>query len=328
VVFGDGEAVADDDEAFGLAGLEVHGLLQALIDPGLAALQAAETAGEVADNHEAGHRVQGPALAAPDLRAVITAQVARFQRAGQLPMAEQGRRAAQDLVHIGVGLFDAWGELQALYPLPAPRQPLRFAAAGLQLDDWLTPLRCAPGAPAAPVWLQLSPSRLCSDPAKRTLRRELLIPVWIGLLAAAACGVPVRAVLVGRDASVTLDAPPQADAAALLQTLMQAWRDGMASPLPLAARTALALLAGGDAVGVYEGRSFPRGAAPAEGDEPCLARAYPDFESLVADGRFVAAAEALFGPMLRWIDDHATVRLHAEPGTTSDEANAAEVAHG
>ena len=264
-------------------------------------------------NDGAGHCVQGPAFAAPDLRSVITAQVARVQRAGRLPMAESGRRAAQDLADTGVALFDARCDLQALYPVQAPRQPLRFDAAGLQLDDWLTPLRCAPGAPAEGVWLQLSPSRLCDDLVKLKPRCDALIPTWIALLAAAACGLPVRAVLVGRDATVTLDAPPQADAAAALQTLMQAWRDGMVSPLPLAARTALALLAGGDPVGVYEGRSFPRGGQPAEGDEPCLARLYPDFESLAADGRFGAAAEALFGPMLRWIDGHATVRLHAAP---------------
>ena len=104
---------------------------------------------------------------------------------------------------------------------------------------------------------------------------------------------------------------------------MQAWRDGMASPLPLAARTALALLAGGDPVGVYEGRSFPRGGMPAEGDEPCLARLYPDFESLAVDGRFGAAAEALFGPMQRWIDGHATVRLHAAPAIAAVAATGA-----
>ena len=322
VVFGDGEALADDDEAFGLAGLQAHGLLQALIDRGLAALLAAEATGPAAGRH------------APDLRAVIAGQVARFQRAGCLPMAEQGRRAAQDLTETGVGMFVAWCELQSLYPVPAPRQPLRFDAAGLQLDDWLGPLRCAPDAPTGPVWLQLSPSRLCDDPVKRKPRREVLIPVWVSLLAAAACWVPVRAVLVGRDATVTLDAPSQADARAALQTLMQAWRDGMASPLPLAARTALALLAGGDTVGVYEGRSFPRGGLPAEGDEPCLARLYPDFEALAADGRFAAAAEALFGPMQRWIDSHATVRLHDDADADGDgdvtaaEATAAGPAHG
>ena len=334
VVFGDGEAVADDDETFGLDGLQAHSLLQALIDAGLAALQAAETAGAAvgtvvgaaSGNDGAGHCVQGPAFAAPDLRSVITAQVARVQRAGRLPMAESGRRAAQDLADTGVALFDAWCDLQALYPVQAPRQPLRFDAAGLQLDDWLTPLRCAPGAPAEGVWLQLSPSRLCDDLVKLKPRCDALIPTWIALLAAAACGLPVRAVLVGRDATVTLDAPPQADAAAALQTLMQAWRDGMVSPLPLAARTALALLAGGDPVGVYEGRSFPRGGQPAEGDEPCLARLYPDFESLAADGRFGAAAEALFGPMLRWIDGHATVRLHAAPAIAAIAAIATPAA--
>ena len=197
--------------------------------------------------------------------------------------------------------------------------------------------RGAPGSTAEWVWLQLSPSRLCDDLVKLKPRRDALIPTWVSLLAAAACGVSVRAVLVGRDATVTLDAPPQADAAAALQTLMQAWRDGMVSPLPLAARTALALLAGGDPVGVYEGRSFPQGGLPAEGDEPCLARLYPDFESLAADGRFGAAAEALFGPMLRWIDGQATVRLHAAPAiaaiaatdaTDATQSTAAGAAHG
>jgi exodeoxyribonuclease V gamma subunit len=301
VVFGDGVPADDDDEAFGLDGLAAYGLLQELIDDGLAALQ-----GDAAT-------VQ-PAAGAARVSAQIACQVARIQRAGRLPMAEPGRRAAQDLLQTGVQMFRRWTTLQALYPLAAPREPLRCGVDGLQLDDWLAGLRLPPDGQGLPVWFELSASRLCqksgADPEKLTVQPDKLIAAWVRSVAASACGVPARGVIVGPDASVTVEPPAGADAVAALQTLVQAWGAGMAEPLPLAARTGLASAAGAaDPALVYEGSSF--GAGRGERDEPCLARQFPDFEALAADGRFALLAEALYGPMLVWIDQQVSVTPHA-----------------
>ncbi len=309
VVFGDDLEADQDDEAFGLDGLSAHGLLQSLIDDGLAALQAGAA------------RPDDPAVRV----ARLTHQVGRLQRAGRLPMAEPGRRAGQWLLETGVQMFGCWAELQALYPLAAPREPLRLGAAGLELDDWLDGLRAAPGSDMPRVWLALSASRLCdrpgTDPTKRSVQPDKLIAAWVRSLAASACGVPARGVIVGQDASVTVEPLPTDEAQSALQALMAAWRDGMTAPLPLAARSGLAL-AGGvvDPSPIYEGRSF--GGGRGEGDEPCLARQFPDYAALSADGRFAQLAQVLYGPLVAWTASQVSFKLHAAPDLAEMAGNA------
>ncbi|HQZ32747.1 MAG TPA: hypothetical protein PLG89_12905, partial [Arenimonas sp.] len=53
-----------------------------------------------------------------------------------------------------------------------------------------------------------------------------------------------------------------------------------------------------------------------EGTEPCLARIYPDFEALSADGRFEALAHGVCGPLADWAT--LQVRVQAHPGGGAD----------
>jgi exodeoxyribonuclease V gamma subunit len=136
-------------------------------------------------------------------------------------------------------------------------------------------------------------------------------------LVASTCGIFVQGVIVGRDATVTVNPLPADEAAAALATLMRTWREGMTAPLPLASKTALAWGAGaGDVAVVYEGSSYPRGGARGEVEEACLSRMFPDYASLRADGRFDDLAARLFGPILEWVRVHVTVSPHdtAEAG--------------
>jgi exodeoxyribonuclease V gamma subunit len=186
--------------------------------------------------------------------------------------------------------------------------PLRFECDGVVLADALAGLRAAPEPSALPLWLDLLPSRLCLDARRRSVRPERLIGPWVRALAAGACGVPVQGVLVGRDATLTIRPLAAAAAAATLAALLRAWREGMEAPLPVALRTALASLGrAGDVAAVYEGGPYQRG----EVEEPCLARAYPDFEALDAQGRFAGCAARLYGPLLQWIEDQVTLQPHA-----------------
>ena len=213
-------------------------------------------------------------------------------------------------------MFGCWVDLQSRYPQALPKQPLRLLCEGEAIDDWQDGLRCPAGQPEAAVWLQLSASRLSDDPVKPRVRRDVLIPAWVRCLVAAACGVPAGGVIVGRDAWLSLDPLPQDEALAALQTLVQTWQAGSAEPLPLASRSALVHAAGGEAAPVYEGRAYPLGAAPGECSEPCLARLYPDFAALAGDGRFGMLADALFGPMLDWIETRVQItQFDAEAST-------------
>ena len=144
---------------------------------------------------------------------------------------------------------------------------------------------------------------------------------WIRTVVSSACGTPARGVIVGRDASVTLEPLPTEQARAALDTLLQAWREGLAGPLPLACRTGFALLAGSDAVAsVYEGSRYLSDAMGGEVDDPCLARLYPDFESLSADGRFADLADRLLQPIAAWARHGVSFERHAvlEPAVVAD----------
>ena len=318
VVFRDTDVEADDDEAFDVGGLDEYTLLDE-------AIQAIRL---------------DPQAAGAGLRDAVVEHVGRLHRAGRLPIAEPGRRSAQALVDTLLPMLERWQALQARHPRAAAKEPLHFEHDGLVLDDWLAGLRasqapaqepphdlpqnlpqalpqCPPepaGTAAARVWLELMPSRVGTDTKKPAPRIERLLAAWVRTLVASACGCPVQGVIVGRDATVTVAPWPAEDARAALRMLMETWREGMTAPLPLACKTALAFVAGAaDVAAVYEGSAYPRGAARGEVEEACLARMHPDYESLVADGRFTELAPRVYGPIVEWAGDHVSVEAHATP---------------
>ena len=312
VVFDRSAAPIDDDEPFAVAGLVEHGLVQDIVDGVLGAVEA------------------GAGGQTPDLPSRVGAQVARVQRAGRMPMAGPGQRAATALVGELVPMLRRWQDLQALYPQAAPRQPLRFEHGTLVLEDSLDGLRRAAagdtGDVASTIWLEWVPGRLCADAKRQTPRADRLLGAWVRTLAASASGAVVHGVLVGRDASVSVRAWPQARAQAMLAELMAARHAGLyggEAPLPLAPRTALALVQGRhDVAAVYEGHGGRPG-LPGEVEEPSLARLFPDFEALCADGRFAELAHGLFGPLAAWVQEAVSLELHApaEPAAAEDAAH-------
>ncbi|MDD5001425.1 MAG: exodeoxyribonuclease V subunit gamma, partial [Thiomonas arsenitoxydans] len=181
----------------------------------------------------------------------------------------------------------------------------------LRLDDWLDGLRTGG---QSPIWMQLSASRL-SD-GKAQARTEKLIDAWVRQLAASACGHAVQGVLIGVDARVDLPPLPADEARDHLHTLLAAWQEGMRRPLPFTARTALAELKNGKGQEVYEGGYSTSG----EVEEPCLARTFPDFASLSADGRFETYQAKLFQPLFDWAARAVVIRHGQTPAAGTKEA--------
>ncbi len=288
VQFNSQELAAEDDEAFALAGLTEYAILRELMEELLVGLEPGQA-----------------------LTERVAAHAARLRRAGRLPMAEQGRRVEQKLVATLTPMLQAWLDLRALYPLAAPKELLRFPFDTVQqapaFEDWLADLRCQESG-GQRVWFELSPSRLCQNEKTLAVQPERLLETWVRQMAASACGTPLRGVLVGQDAVVTLEPLPREQAQELLSDLMAAWQEGMDAPLPLALKTGLAQLGGKlDPAVIYEGGPYLNGA---EGDEPCLARLFPDFAALCADGRFETLSKRLYGPLCEWASAHAKLDLH------------------
>ncbi len=299
VVFREDDDPGEDEEAFELAGLSRYGLL----DDVLRQVLLAPTA------HAGG---SGPAPWAGDdpaaLRRLVTEHVGDIRRAGALPIGELGTREAQALVDDLVPMLASWAGIVSEYPAAAGRERLRFEVDDLVLDDWLAGVRAPAGRAAEgepPAWLEMRPSQLCDK--NGTVRADRLIGAWVKSIVAAACGLRLRGLIVGRDATIAIEPLPRDEAVDLLAMLMRTWREGMSEPLPVACRTAIAQVSGGGNLEpVYEGHGGGEVAQDA-----CLQRMFPDLESLVADGRFFLLADRLFGPLCAWTATRVTGETHA-----------------
>ncbi len=290
-----------DEERFGLGGLDLYGLLDE-------ALQ------------------QRPAeLSTEAWQAHVQRTLQRLRLSGELPLAGVGELEAARLgQEMQALLARALHELQA-WPHAAPHHDIEVAHPALRLQDSLQGLRQRDAHPltqeagAHTAWVVLRASRLAHVTPSGQVRPapEKLIGVWLTQLAANATGLPMWAVVVGRNA--VLRSPPQAREAAQaqLQTLLGVWAEGMCWPLPLPPAIALQWLrkpqAGQALTDLYEGDGF--GTAGVAAEDPALQRCYPTLAALMAGGHLERLAPQVFAPLLDWAE-----RLQAEAVAPGEEA--------
>ncbi|MDL2353778.1 MAG: exodeoxyribonuclease V subunit gamma, partial [Pseudomonadota bacterium] len=281
VWFADAAALGQDEEPFALDALERYFLEDSLLDDG------------------------GPPEAIAEVRAGLAVRAERLGREGVLPIGLIGRQWQQQLIEGLVPVRSAWLTLCARFQAPAPKLPIALRFGDIELDDWIDRLRTAGDETA---WLMQISSKVLDK--KGGARGDKLIAPWLRQLAVAAAGQRVSGYLVARDAIVAF-APLDADAArATLAGLVALWRQNLDQPLPVACKTALALLRGGDPRATYDGGFELSG----EVDDLCLARLWPDFAALTAGGAWLASAEALYGPLAAWLDQHVAIApLDKEP---------------
>lgn len=295
VVFAEEDEATADEEAFDIQGLSRHQLLSA----------------QLAQWPEA-------ASCGPDMSERIQADLQRLRRSGALPMQGFGDLKQAELENTLRTLAQAWQRVGAAHPHRAPRARLAWAHEGVLLSDWLDPLyqsappRASGGGEPPAAMLQLSASLLLDKKGK--LRPDKLLAPWLRMVASAASGHAVQGVLVAPDACLHLAPLPTDAAQAHLGTLLAVWLQGMQTPLPLPLKTGLVAAANGlndgesSLADVYEGTDYER--RYAEVNDPCLARAFPDLDSLLADGRLAELAPTVYGPMLDWLAHGVQVQAH------------------
>ena len=275
VMFGESAIVGEDEEPFQLDGLQRYQLEDAML----------EDSGE----QEAPDRV----------RDSLAQRALRLRREGVLPIGQIGDRVQDALVEDLVPVRTAWLSLCATYPQPAPKLALHLEFDGLVLEDWIDQLRTSGDAVA---WLVQMSSRACDKGGAP--RGDKLAPMWLRQLAAAAQGKTVTGFLVARDAIVIMEALEPQAARATLAELVRLWRAGMDQPLPVACKTALALVTDGDPRAAYDGGFDIEG----ENADPCLARLWPDFAALRAQPGHEELSRALYQPLAHWLAQSVTVQ--------------------
>ncbi|MFC3608932.1 exodeoxyribonuclease V subunit gamma [Stutzerimonas tarimensis] len=265
-----------DDEPFVLDGLQRYSLQQELL---ASASLAMDRGADIGEALETGAR--------------------KLQRSGRLPLAGFGDCLRQQVLAALPAQMSHYQALCEIWPerLESPCA-LSFTHAGVELEGWLGGLRRGQGEALQRIVLQ--PGDLTRG--ERPKWRSLLRP-WSVQVVAAACDLPLVTVLVGEDARVQLHRLAPDQARRILQGWLEAWREGMNAPLPVAMETAIAWLTADDeeraekaARETYEG-GYNRPGELARCASLC--RQYPDFSRLVADGDFAEWGRQLYGSLLR-----------------------------
>ncbi len=242
-------------------------------------------AGLKAESHEAG----------------IQLQLARWQRAGELPLGPYGERALREIVSPAASTLRHLQQLQADWqPLSEPLElQLRLNAETHEvlLEDWVSGLyRHSGGQELA---LILSSPQAISD--KGAPRWHRLVRAWLDHLALSASGYSLTTFLVGPDTSARIRPLAAERAQQLLDEVLARYLQALAQPASLACRTGLALLSAPEgkdpievAANAYEGNSrFPGEGAT----DRYLQRAWPEFDALL-DAGLEDWAEALYRPLI------------------------------
>ncbi|MED5389083.1 MAG: exodeoxyribonuclease V subunit gamma [Pseudomonadota bacterium] len=273
--------VLDDSEPFAFDGLQRFQLQDQLLEEALRA---------------------GPAQADEAMQATLD----RLAGSGDLPLAPFVEGSRESLLMPLAQPLEHYFALLADSGAPQPQQEIHLNAGPLQIEDWLTDLR---GHAA-------NRQRLVLHTGKLKERHDKLTRDWVLHLAACAAGRPLTTQVQGQDGRFTLNAINRNDAQSLLDQIGHAWQQALCEPLPIACATAFAWLKGEEKDrGDSEARKAFESGFMHTGEqdkEPTLARAWPDFDTLMAarldkkghgdDSAFAYWTEQLYAPLYQQAD--------------------------
>lgn len=306
VIYSSPEEEPGDTEAFDLDGLENHQIVQAQIRQWPAPTQA------------------------EDLDALITTRLDGLQRSGGLPMKGLGDLKRKELQGVLSLMARAWFDVGRDFPVSVERITVQHAHASVVVRDWVEHIYQNDAGER--TWAVLEAGKLLSTSGRQVKPRpDKLLGVWVRSLLAASSGHSLQGRVVGQDGQLLVRPLEQQKAREALDMLVSVWLLGQQSPLPLPLKTGLAVAVsvaeaerqageeaslGGKAEAAYEGSGDTLSDQLAEVRDMCLARAFPDFESLclasAADGqRLLELAPMVYGPMLEWAQDCVTAHPHA-----------------
>lgn len=289
VYFPGDDPASEDQEPFDLDGLQKWGLWNELITRQAEALVAGRSREDA-----------------------LFTTLAAIGRRGQLAAGAFAQLMTNELAEPMADMFDRYGKGLAEWPTPAPHDgEVRYCseATGIVIEDWLRDIRVDGEGRRGRVVLETSDAV-----NNRKYQRHNLIKHWVAHLGGHLGGAPLTTLVVSKAGNVRFE-PLLLDAArAEIETLLAAWQEGMRRPLPLAVKTAFALLEDANNVrAIYEGGYQLTGEVEAS---PYLQRAWPDYASLSANGEFESLARTLLGALY---EATFSKKKAAQPSTAAGE---------
>ncbi|KAA0070262.1 exodeoxyribonuclease V subunit gamma [Rhodanobacter sp. T12-5] len=259
VHFTDANGDTLDDEPFALDGLQRHAAMRDVL-----------------------HAVLGDDRGSP-LDAAVAKAVRRLGEEGRLPPGGFGVALQEEITRQVQSLADLWQSACLRWQPQDDKFELHHARGELSVEDWLIDLRRDKAGQLRR--LELVSGNLLDKTG--TLRFDKLTHAWVIHLLANANGLALQTQLIGVDTQPTFASMSREHATHQLDALLDALRQGMDSPLPIARRSAFAWLAAADggkdpvkaAALSYDGSDYGQGVGEVRQDA-YLARAWPRFEQL------------------------------------------------
>ncbi len=228
-------------------------------------------------------------------------QCSVMARKGNLPLGGFVHTAFSDLAVPVNQVWEHYQALLALWPSEMDSRVVDLSFAfpdnsTVQLTGELSNLRQSSDCQHC-VMIHLTAQALTNE---KKIKYYNLLTYWVQHLAGCAIGMNLQTRVVGLDTVIEIDAIAQSEAKAQLTMLVEAWKLGMQSPLPVACRTAFVWLSASPdkALAVaqtkYEGDDWSRGEVD---QDVYLARFFPSFTSLFLDSEtegFVEWANTLY----------------------------------
>lgn len=243
--------------------------------------------------------------------AAVQRQLQSFRRQGLLPIGVLAEISQNELAEPLEQLFALYDQARQDWPDALPEQNIEFShlyqGQILKVQGRLGQYfgngeqRCR---------IEINSSNLID---KKQYRRDKLIPAWLRHLAGHLDGNSLTTIVIGKNGQAVLSPLKPEQARGYMIALLEAYAEGLSSPLPLASKTGFVWLhKQGE---VYHGpladcpsqNAVSAAAKNYQGDEfstgelsynAYLQRVYPSFEQLWSQGQFSHWAQRLLSPML------------------------------
>jgi len=282
--FEEDTVTSEDSEPFNFDSLQAHVFGHQLVD----ALQSADPG---------------------DVDAFFAEQQTAMARKGQLPLGGFAQSAYSNLVDPVKKSWDTYQVMLSSWPRELEAHALALPpfvladGATVQLTGELSHLRGTCDDRRKGL-LHLTAQTLLP---KGAIKHHNLFGYWLQHLAGCAEGMQLQTLVIAADGVIEIPPIEQAEAYAYLQTIIEAYHQGMRAPLPVACKTALAWLAAPpeqareQAQSRYEGDDWNPGEAAYDA---YLTRFFPTFAGLTEAGGgqgFEFWADALYRPVFATI---------------------------
>ena len=263
-----------EDEPFALDGLQRFNLQHQLL-----------TAGQQADSQA-------------DLTEVLQLHSEKLHRSGALPMCAFGELARADLVEPLVSQLEDYRKHCQAWPYQEDNPRIIESSVGrVQLEGWLSGLRrpaTQDSQDSEYARIELLPGKI--NVGKDNRGHRLLRPLVEHVLSNAT-GISMQTIVIAQESSMAFASLTTLEAQQIVEVWLAAWQQGLDAPLPVALKTAMNFLktqSADKAQAIYEGAYNMSGEVQ---NNAALARQFPTFADLQADGQFSHWAEALYGAL-------------------------------